>query len=176
MSTRPMIELVPGRLWHSGSIVPLREVVDAKINVILNVGDDELIWMERWEEEVDSRLSKENNRRAIYARIVLLDADDTIDVVATDAAIDFGLGLLRSDPERRVLVHCDAGAYRSVHVAAGILSAIENLPGREAFRQVDLRHGFEDPRSSLDLRGWAEHVGTFYRRIPVPTKEEGGTK
>lgn len=160
----PLSEMVPGGLWQSGCPVRLEKVHAARINAIVNVGHEQQQWLKQWAREVDGRFhGPVQPRHHVYARIPLYDAPGCIDVPATDAAIGLVLALLR-DRARRVLVHCEAGVYRSVHVTAGVLARLEGLDYAAAFREADRRAGVEPHRDCLGLDGWDRHARTFGNR------------
>ena len=161
-------EIIPGRLWQSGCPVPLCEVKEAGINAIVNVGQDQQQWLKQWRLGIwDTFQPVDQVRQAVYLYVPLMDADGCLDAIACDVAIRGAVHLL-SDPRRRVLIHCEAGHYRSVHVTAGVLAAVEGLAPTEAFREADRRAlGRGTPRESLGMAGWNEHVATFAPHAPT---------
>lgn len=165
----PIAEIIEGRLWQSGSRAARREVEALRINAIVCVGEEYQQWARQWS-KVDHSIREKRvpPKFRVLAKLPLFDCDDCLDVAACDAAIDLVVRLL-SDPERRVLVHCSAGVYRSVHVCAGVVAAIEGCSGEKAFMRTDRRRLVKNPRRSLGMRGWHEHVATFSHRAHPTT-------
>jgi hypothetical protein len=158
----PVCEMIGGRLWQSGCPVPWSKVRELNINAVVNVGHAEQPWLGAWRERIFAQWCPENVRGHVYLHLPLMDCSGGLDVPACDLAIRSALALM-ADPERRILVHCEAGAFRSVHVCAGVVASWFRLRGEEAFRYVDRHAGRKNPRESLGLLGWHEHVQTFGR-------------
>ena len=161
-------EVIPGRLWQSGCPVPLEQIEEAGVNAVVNVGHALQPWVVEWMHRTvtENFRGPEKPRQRVHVHAPLWDAPDCLDPVACDVAISAAVRLL-SDPWRRVLIHCEAGAFRSIHVTAGVLAAVEGLPPAKAFREADRRTGHRNPRESLGMDGWHEHVATFGRhRFP----------
>lgn len=154
------------RLWLSGRPVSLDEVEAHRINTVISVGGPQR-WMSRWmlnaDEELVTDTGSPHLKVAMHAP--LIDSPGTLDPVAADAVID-AVCRLHTDPVRRILIHCDAGVYRSVHVAACVLSRIEGIGGGEAMARIDgVRSTRGRKRTSLGFAGWDEHLAAFTGRV-----------
>lgn len=156
-----LCEMLRARLWQSGCPVPFEKIKAARINAVVNVGHEEQPWLAAWRDLIFCGFHpQEQVRQHVYLHAPLFDASHCLDVRACDTAIGVALALLR-DSDRRILVHCEAGAFRSIHVTAGIVAAERSLSGEQAFRYVDRLSGAKNPRSSLGMGGWHEHVQSF---------------
>ena len=154
-------EVIVGRLFQSGRPVP-REIVEAReVNAIVSVSGGEQPWIEDWMEAGGDSLKPGRPQQRIRAQVPLIDASNWLDEAAADAAIRLVLRLLYGDDTRRVLVHCDAGAFRSVHVAACVLAEMQAVPAPLALAEIDKGRGRTPPRNSLGLPGWNEHLLTW---------------
>lgn len=155
------VEVVAGRLFQSGYPVP-RDIVEARdVNAVVSVSNSEQDWIEDWMERDAQNLRPGSPQQRIRAQIPLIDATGWLDAPGATAAVDFIYRLLASDDQRRVLVHCDMGAFRSVHVAACVLSRLHNIPPRYAFREIDKKHRGGEARETTGLRDWNEHLDRY---------------
>lgn len=115
-------EILRGTLWQSGSAVDYKEVQAARINAIIAVGGGEQTWIAHWRFKVNAEfMGRPQSRMSVYVRAPLVDSSHCLDVDSCEATVGLVLRLLR-DPERRILVHCDMGAFRSVHVTACVVA------------------------------------------------------
>lgn len=147
---------VTDRIYQSGCPVPRADVEATGVTAILSVARAEQPWVGSWAED-GWPPTPERPQLHIRLRVPLIDASGYLDAAAADAAVAAALRLL-GDPRRRLLVHCEAGAFRSVHICACILAHWCGLSGPDAFAYVDRRRGYREPRRGLDLAGWREHL------------------
>jgi hypothetical protein len=155
-----MYEIIPQRLYQSGLPISLVEVIAKDIDTIINVGHEELPWLTAWKLYWLDKFNPDNIRQPLYFHAALMDCPNGLDEVACNLTI-LNADLLLKATDRKILVHCEAGAYRSIHVCAGIVAKNTLCPGATAFQIVDRRTGHTNPRSSLGLAGWKEHAKSW---------------
>ncbi len=172
-SDRPLAEVIAGRLWQSGRPVPLQAIEERGINVVVSVGGAQP-WIGDWIEQAN--FSELDDRRPVLRLSVhapLIDREGGLDVVAADTVIA-GILRLLEDPERRVLVHCDAGRTRSVHIAACVLALRTGISGSEALGKVDAAGGRWPVRERLGLEDWDRHLAAIaVQGVPLPNDGMG---
>lgn len=158
-----MVEVVPGCLWQSGRPVPVAQVEAAGINAIVAVGIGAQPWIGEWMRGGSVAVSYERPQLRVFLHIPLIDAANMLDPVAADTAIH-AVEILFRDPFRRVLVHCDMGAFRSVHVAACVLAQVEGCDSATACRHVDAARDGAYRDSALSAPDWRAHAESYPRR------------
>jgi len=164
-------EVIPGRLFQSGRPVP-REIVEHRdVNAIVSVSTGEQPWIKNWMEGGGESLKPGRPQQRLRVQVPLIDASNWLDVAAADAVVEMVYHLLSGDDTRRVLVHCDAGAFRSVHIAALVFSRMHALPPRYAFAEIDEQRGHKPPRDTTGLPGWVEHLDSYNLDERWPTAD-----
>lgn len=167
----PVIE---GRLYQSGRPIPLSEVEALGVNAVIDVGFGAQPWIGAWMAARDALPGPERPQQRVFVHVPLIDAAGMLDVRAADAAISVVVNLLK-DPERVLLVHCDMGAFRSVHVTAAALAVTRGLSVRDATMAVDVARGHGPYReTALSAPDWAEHARTYDGRPPAIREVEDG--
>jgi hypothetical protein len=159
-SARPpdqLREVIPGRLWQSGSRVALEhaELFDA----VICVGGSRQVWEPSWMERGWERIRPGKAiRLPVFVHAPLIDASGMLDTPTAASTARHVVQLLQDG--RRVLIHCDAGAFRSVFMAALVLSAVEGITGLEACERVDECRG-RRYRIGIGIRDFDEMLATW---------------
>ncbi len=157
-------EIIPGRLFLSGCRPSMENVSWEEVNAIVNVGDADLPWLDGWKAHVRSHIAIGQPRLAVYLKATLIDAENFLDPHAAEAAAGLVLRVLE-DPERRVLVHCDMGAFRSVLVASLVLATSRGLSGTDARKEVHRRMGREPQEK------WMHEFDDYLSTLRAPTED-----
>lgn len=156
-SDRVLAEVIVGRLWQSGRPLPLEAVEERGINAVVSVGGAQP-WIADWVEQAKfSDLEEGLPVLRIALHAPLIDREGGLDVVAADTVVAAVLRLL-DDPDRRVLVHCDAGHFRSVHIAACVLALRSGISGREALGKVDAAGSHWPVRKAMGFEDWDRYL------------------
>lgn len=138
-------KIIDGKLWQSGCYVRRADIPN--VDAIIAVGDahgprdpDGTEWWKEWVSDL-SRVHEGNCERPIMIHAPLLDMHrpGMLDRPAADGVARFGAYLLRRG--RKVLVHCDAGMFRSVLVAALVVHHFTGCSGEDARALVYRAHG-----------------------------------
>jgi hypothetical protein len=157
----PLNEVIPGRLWQSGSWI--RREHAEKFDVVLSVGNARQRWEPDWMEAGWRAVRPKEGmvRLPVFIHAPLIDARKCLDAQTAEATARYALNLY--DMGRRLLIHCDAGAFRSVFMTALVLAAVEGIGGIEACARVDRirgrapgreRVGIGIPEFDAMLRNW----------------------
>jgi hypothetical protein len=150
-------EVIPGRLWQSGSRVA-PEHADL-FDAVVSVGNERQAWEPGWMERAWDRIRpKTAIRLPLFLHAPLIDAGGFLDAPTAASTARHVVQLIHDG--RRVLIHCDAGAFRSVFMAALVLSAVEGIPGLEACERVDECRG-RRYRIGIGIRDFDEMLATW---------------
>src|SRR5690606_20282342 len=125
-------EIIPGRLWQSGSRVSWTEARWCGIDAIVAVGGEQQPWLEALMEEGWKAVRPGAPRLPVFVHMPLIDATGMLDRPTAETAAALVVRLIRDG--RSVLVHCDAGVYRSVFICALVLAEIQGIDRRAAYR------------------------------------------
>lgn len=143
----PLNEVIPGRLWQSGSRISAEHA--AKFDVVVSVGNARQAWEPGWMDAGWRAVTREKFRLPVFVHAPLIDARKMLDAPTAAATARYVLALLGMG--RRVLIHCDAGAFRSVFMAALVLASVQGINGIEACAQVDRCRGRSGARSRVGI-------------------------
>jgi hypothetical protein len=139
--------VLEGRLWQSGCYVR-RADLPARLDVVIAVGDahgprddaDDEEWWKAWGADL-SRVEPGRPQRPIHIHAPLIDTHRAgmLDFTTAEAVARFGALMMRRG--RKVLVHCDAGMFRSVLVAALVVHYFTGCSGPDALARVRRAQG-----------------------------------
>jgi hypothetical protein len=145
-------EVLPGKLWQAGSRVDAND--SALFDAIITLGGSGQAWREEWMAAGYRTVERDLPRLPLVLHAPLIDASGWLDRATADIIVRCVLMLVRSG--RRVLVHCDAGAFRSVFVAALVVKAVCNVDGATALRVVERARGRDGTREKIGPRDFDE--------------------
>lgn len=151
---------VAPRLYQSGCPVDVDDVNEAGINAVVDVGDMVNDWQTAWAKGFPEGFGPDNPRRRAFLHIPLHDAPGFLDPVAAETAAEAVLRFL-GDTERRVLIHCDAGAYRSRYVTALVLAEGLGCDGPTALKAFEYVAGYREPSKEFGFMDWDQHLQSW---------------
>jgi hypothetical protein len=167
----PLNEVIPGRLWQSGSRISQADA--ARFDVVVAVGNARQAWESEWMNDAWKLVRPKEGmvRLPVFVHAPLIDARKCLDAPTAEATARYVLNLYRMG--RRVLIHCDAGAFRSVFMAALVLAGVEGINGLEACARVDrvrkgdhYRVGIGIPEYDAMLKTWPPAALTRMQEAP----------
>jgi hypothetical protein len=123
-----------------------RADLPARLDVIIAVGDahgpreDSIDWWRAWGADL-TRVEPGRPERPVHVHAPLIDTHRSgmLDQFTAEAVARFAALMLRRG--RSVLIHCDAGMFRSVLVAALAVHYFTGCSGVDALRQVRRAQG-----------------------------------
>lgn len=176
-------EVLPGRLWQSGSRVASEHW--PTFDAVVAVGNGVQPWIDEWMEAGWKRCGYRppaEKRLPVFVHAPLIDARQMLDEPTAEATARFVLNLLGTG--RKVLIHCDAGVFRSVFVAALVVAVELQCPGWKACGLVKGRavhNGIGIPEYDAMLQNWPPESLRRLRASPPPPlsvsgEQKGGSR
>lgn len=152
-------EIVPDTLYQSGHPAALASLDRRGVDAIVAVGASTHSWVRDWTRAFPPGFSRARPSRRIFVHAPMIDASGYFHASTAHALALYTEALCRLG--RTVLVHCDAGIFRSRYVCALVYALLNDVHGPAALEAVGRRMGIESPSRRLDLPDWDEFLETW---------------